>query len=71
MFSGRARRSEYWYGFLINSLIVGALLIVEGLMVSLAPRLESRWLSSLYSLAFFLPGIAGFVRRLQDTGRSG
>ena len=58
-FSGRARRSEYWYFFLLNmlvSLIGGALL----------PPL-----AGIYALAVIIPTIAVGVRRLHDIGKSG
>ena len=63
-FSGRARRSEYWYFFLFNvffSIVVGVL----------AKTIELPALSSLYSLAVLLPGIAVGCRRLHDAGKSG
>lgn len=71
-FSGRARRSEYWYFFLFN-LLVG---LVFGVLI-LIPREGSALyriisgLSSLYSLAVFVPGLAVAWRRLHDIGRSG
>jgi len=64
-FNGRARRSEYWYFTLCNTIIL-ALLIFLGLFtdIGLIPYV-------LYALAVFLPGIAVAVRRLHDTGKSG
>ena len=61
IFSGRARRKEYWMFMLFNFIIAFALSIVE----------ERSILVSLYSLAVLLPGMAVAVRRLHDTGRSG
>jgi len=61
IFSGRARRKEYWMFMLFNFIIGFALGIVE----------VSSILVSLYSLAVLLPGMAVAVRRLHDTGRSG
>ena len=63
-FSGRARRSEYWYFFLFNiivSFLIGILAGMTGLMV----------LPNLYSIAVFIPGIAVLVRRMHDVGKSG
>ncbi|MCH1437563.1 MAG: DUF805 domain-containing protein [Flavobacteriales bacterium] len=63
-FSGRARRSEYWYFFLFNiivSFLVGIIAVMTGLMI----------LPNLYSLAVLIPGIAVAVRRMHDVGKSG
>jgi uncharacterized membrane protein YhaH (DUF805 family) len=65
VFSGRARRKEYWMFFLFNIIIAIALTIVEA-VVGLPGVL-----SGLYSLAVLLPSIAVGVRRLHDVGRSG
>ena len=59
-FSGRATRSEYWYFILMNFLIS----LVLGL-------LKLDLLSNVYDLFVFLPGLAVFVRRMHDIGRSG
>jgi uncharacterized membrane protein YhaH (DUF805 family) len=63
-FEGRARRTEYWMFFLVNLIIA----IVVGLI---GMAIHLRVLSTLYSLAVLVPGIAVGVRRLHDTGRSG
>lgn len=63
-FDGRARRSEYWYFMLFNILISMGIGIV-------GTFLDLSFLSMIYSLAIFVPGIAVAVRRLHDTGRSG
>lgn len=58
-FTGRARRSEYWYFCLFNfivGLVLGAIFFA---------------LSWIWSLATFIPSLAVGVRRLHDTGRSG
>lgn len=64
VFSGRARRREYWMFFLVN-FIVGLVLAVIGRVLDL------EILQYLYSLAVLLPGLGVSVRRLHDTGRSG
>jgi uncharacterized membrane protein YhaH (DUF805 family) len=68
VFSGRARRKEYWMFVLINVLIGLAIGVVLGI-VGAAQAADG--LSTLYSLAAFLPGLAVTCRRLHDTGRSG
>jgi uncharacterized membrane protein YhaH (DUF805 family) len=65
-FTGRARRSEYWYWTLfvvIVSFVVG---FVGGVNSDL-----SNIITAIVSLALFLPGLAMSVRRLHDTDRSG
>jgi uncharacterized membrane protein YhaH (DUF805 family) len=65
VFSGRARRMEYWMFHLFQVLIAGVLIAVETMLGG------GSLLASLYSLATLLPSIAVSVRRLHDTGRSG
>ncbi len=69
-FSGRARRSEYWYFALVNIIIS----FVLGLVDSIIGTTSSGGfgiLGGIYSLAILVPSIAVGVRRLHDTGRSG
>ena len=68
VFSGRARRKEYWYFCLFNGL-VGSIVGVLGALMQ-KPKAMTL-LSMVYALAFLLPGIAVTVRRLHDTGHSG
>jgi uncharacterized membrane protein YhaH (DUF805 family) len=70
-FSGRARRKEYWFFVLFNTIISLLLAVVDGLAGTFDP--ESGWglLSGIYGLAVLIPSIAVGVRRLHDTGRSG
>ena len=65
VFSGRARRTEYWMFTLFNFLIAVAI----GLIVGLLGLPE--WLPSIYSLAVLVPSLAVSVRRLHDIGKSG
>ncbi|MEU9385693.1 DUF805 domain-containing protein [Streptomyces sp. NPDC048279] len=64
VFSGRARRQEYWMFFLFNA-IISIVLLVVGRVIGFAA------LGLIYDLAVFLPGLGVAVRRLHDTGRSG
>ena len=63
-FSGRARRSEYWYFVLFNLIISFGFGFVCGLM-------QVPQLANIYTLAVFLPSIAVGVRRMHDVGKSG
>ena len=67
-FTGRSRRSEYWYFVLVQSLIglaINALAWITGAEVVFSV------ISMLVSLGLFLPGLAVAVRRLHDVGKSG
>ncbi len=66
VFSGRARRKEYWMFILFNNIIVFVLGLIEEIAGS-----DQSILATLYMLAVLLPGLAVSVRRLHDTGRSG
>jgi len=70
VFSGRARRKEYWMFFLFNIIIGLVLGLIEGI-VGIAPESDQSILANLYSLAVLIPGIAVSVRRLHDTDRIG
>ena len=65
VFTGRARRTEYWMFALINFLVAMAIGIVDGVLGG------SGVIGMLYFLAVLIPAIAVSVRRLHDTGRSG
>jgi len=68
-FSGRARRSEYWY-WVLATILAGIVVSVIELSLGMGSN-TSGPLSSLLNLALFLPGLAVTFRRLHDTGRSG
>ncbi|MGL5236138.1 MAG: DUF805 domain-containing protein [Empedobacter falsenii] len=78
-FSGRARRSEYWYFTLCNFIITLALYILIILSIVISRDSENPGILfyliygvlSLYALATFIPSLAVIVRRLHDTGKSG
>lgn len=66
-FSGRARRSEYWY-FVLFQIIVGVVLGVLALIIgeSLVKVIDGIW-----TLATLIPGLAVVWRRFHDIGKSG
>ncbi|MFT5123229.1 MAG: uncharacterized membrane protein YhaH (DUF805 family) [Kiritimatiellia bacterium] len=70
VFSGRARRKEYWMFVLFNMIIAFVLGLVESL-VGIAPESGSSILVCVYQLAIFLPTLAVGVRRMHDTDHSG
>ena len=61
VFSGRARRKEYWTFFFVN--------LVIGFIGGLIPFINI--LVGIYGLAILIPSIAVSIRRLHDTNRSG
>lgn len=74
VFSGRARRKEYWMFALVNSIIIIALYIIQkiaGIGPTNGVRMSDGPLVNLYLLAVLLPILGLAVRRLHDTGRSG
>ena len=64
VFTGRARRSEYWYFALFNLIISFVLGLVGGFI-------GNTILGTIYTLAVLLPGIAVAIRRMHDVGKSG
>ena len=71
VFKGRARRKEYWYFILFNTLISIVLIVIEGVIGMSSAEAGTGLLVSIYTLAVLIPSIAVLVRRLHDTGRSG
>jgi len=55
VFSGRARRKEYWYFFLFNLLITIVLLVIDGMAGTLIAEGGIGLLSSIYGLAVLIP----------------
>jgi uncharacterized membrane protein YhaH (DUF805 family) len=63
-FSGRARRSEFWWFTL-------ATVLVSIVGTALDQVVGSSLVSTVLTLALLLPSLAVSVRRLHDTGRTG
>ncbi len=73
-FSGRARRSEFWYALLFTTLVSAVIgLVFPGgdMVVNGTPIPQSSLPSNLWQLAIVVPSIALSVRRLHDVGRKG
>ncbi len=71
VFSGRARRKEYWFYQLFNCLFAGALLVVDAMTGTMRGKAGLGLLSGLFVLATLLPSLGMWIRRLHDTNRSG
>ena len=73
-FNGRARRSEYWYYTLMNTIILIALQVFAGVCASGGLGVIAMIVGLLYlvySLGTLIPSIAVGVRRMHDVGKSG
>ncbi|MFC5409370.1 DUF805 domain-containing protein [Larkinella bovis] len=68
-FNGRARRSEYWYFFLVNILVSQGLNFLNILLFNGSVLLGM--LVLLLNLAILVPSVAVAVRRMHDVGKSG
>lgn len=70
-FSGRARRSEYWWFVLFSIIVLG---IAAGIDSGAGLHFKDQaigWVYSIVALLLLIPSIAVTIRRLHDTGRSG
>lgn len=70
VFSGRARRSEYWWFFALNAAVgffFTSLILAQPASASQPIRVAY----GLYILVMLLPNASVFVRRLHDVNRSG
>ena len=66
-FSGRARRSEFWYFYLFTILLSIVASIVQRAMTNSTNGI----VTTIIGLAIILPSLAVGARRLHDTSRSG
>jgi len=69
-FSGRARRSEFWF-FVLFSAIVRAVANVLDAILHIGNARTGGPVATVAALALLIPSLAVAVRRLHDTGRSG
>lgn len=65
VFSGRARRKEYWFFVLFNMIFA----FVSAFVDTMIGTYMTVYL--IYVLVAFIPGLAVAVRRLHDVGKSG
>lgn len=86
-FRGRSRRKEYWMYTLFVFLVTIVLTILDdvlglggsvtgetdlsGTSVAASGVMSGGWLTNIFALATFIPGIAVLVRRLHDIDRTG
>jgi len=70
-FSGRARRSEYWYFVLFNFIFMIVAMGLDNLLGTTVSVLPYGYFYFALALAVLIPGLAVFVRRMHDIGKSG
>ena len=71
VFSGRARRKEYWFFVLFNAIFAIAAMVLDNILGLAIEDLGYGPFYILYALATIVPGLAVSVRRLHDIGKSG
>lgn len=71
VFSGRARRKEYWFFVLFSLLISIALMVLDTVFALASDSGIYLGFYPLFSLAILLPSLAVTVRRLHDCERTG
>lgn len=69
-FSGRARRSEYWWFYLFTILVAIATAVIDAVLDTAFDN-EIGLVGTITSLALLVPTLAVTARRLHDTGRTG
>lgn len=73
VFSGRARRPEYWYFMLFNFIMIFLLSLLDFTLFGVDVETQDpvTFLTPLYQLAVFIPAMAVGWRRLHDSGKPG
>jgi uncharacterized membrane protein YhaH (DUF805 family) len=71
VFSGRARRKEYWFFLLFNLIFLAVATILDSVLKLNFARQPYGWIYTLYTLAVLIPSLAVAIRRLHDVGKSG
>jgi uncharacterized membrane protein YhaH (DUF805 family) len=71
VFSGRARRSEYWYFVLFTFLFSIVAGVLDGIIGTKGTVGSYGFIFLIYYLAILVPSIAVAVRRLHDVNKSG
>ncbi len=70
VFSGRARRQEYWYFALFNMIISIIIAVIDAVAGTYNPETGMGMLGIIYAIALLIPTLAVTFRRLHDTGHS-
>ena len=70
-FTGRARRSEYWWFALFGVIVSIVADLIDTVLGTMSEDTNVGVVGGIAGLALLLPGIAVAIRRLHDTTRSG
>jgi len=70
-FSGRSRRSEYWYFSLFLVILAIAAILIDTFVLGYAYPDTIGPAYIVYALAVIIPSLSVSVRRLHDIGRTG
>ena len=70
-FSGRARRSEYWYFILCYYIIVILAVVIDNALGLANDLTGYGFITLAVTLGHILPSLSLVVRRLHDVGKSG
>lgn len=71
VFTGRARRQEYWWFTLFNIIAYLIASMLDGMLGTYNLEVGIGFVSGVYTLFILLPSLGVSVRRLHDTDRSG
>jgi len=71
VFSGRARRKEYWMFALFNFIFSILAVVIDSVLGTASEEMGYGIFYALYTLVVLLPSLAVLVRRLHDVGKSG
>lgn len=71
VFSGRARRKEYWFFVLFNMIFAIIAMVLDNVLGIAIEGVVYGPIYLLLCLAVLLPGLGVLVRRLHDVGKSG
>jgi len=71
VFTGRARRSEYWYFVLFNFINSVLMSLIDITLGTYDEATGYGVFGTIYGLAVLIPGIAVTIRRMHDLGKSG
>jgi uncharacterized membrane protein YhaH (DUF805 family) len=71
VFTGRARRKEYWFFILFNIIASFILGFIDAMTGTFSAEAGLGLLGGIYTLAVVIPSIAVSIRRLHDIGKSG
>ena len=70
-FTGRARRSEYWWFALFGVIVSIVADLIDVMLGTMSDETNVGVVGAIAGLALLLPGIAVAIRRLHDTSRTG